>query len=38
VARLDERVWTISYATMRVLDGSIDEAFHEYDRRGAVVP
>jgi hypothetical protein len=38
VARLEAWVWTISYATMCVLDGAIDEAFHEYDhQRGAVL-
>lgn len=37
VERLEQWVWTISYATLCVLDGSTDEAFHEYDaeyRRG----
>jgi hypothetical protein len=32
VERLERWVWTISYATSCVLDGSIDEAFAEYDR------
>jgi hypothetical protein len=33
VERLEDWVWTISYAFTCVLDDAVDEAFHEYDRR-----
>jgi len=36
VERLERWVWTISYATTCVLDGSRDEAFAEYDREYGV--
>ena len=32
VQRLEEWIWTMSYATFCILDGSMDEAFHKYDR------
>ena len=38
VERLESWVWTISYATTCVLDGAIDEAFHEYDQRRPAFP
>ncbi|MBC6447765.1 hypothetical protein [Actinokineospora xionganensis] len=33
IERLDDWICTISYAFFCVLDGDVDEAFHEYDRR-----
>ncbi|AIG76074.1 MULTISPECIES: hypothetical protein [Amycolatopsis] len=32
-ARLDEWIWTISYALAMILDGAVAEAFDDYDRR-----
>ncbi|MGH3860232.1 hypothetical protein [Actinokineospora sp.] len=35
VERLEAWISTISYAMACVLEGSVAEAFHEYDRRDA---